>query len=182
MKKKEKIEMADDNTKESHDLLISAEMTEKAEAEDTNVDHELENAEVFKTQNSDGHTYNPHLAMQQGLTYTPPTDPPVLGSDAPQGAKVAAGFAPSMEESNPDVEILPTRVDNNDLDLLENIYLALDNNSETGHLSNVKVQVNQGIVNLLGTVESEDDLARVYEIVQDLTGVVEVQNNLQVNY
>ena len=167
--------------RETYDLLISPEQREKAEAEDTNIEAELAAEEVFKTKQSDGHTHNPRLAWQQGLTYTPPTDPPILPSEEdPQGVEVAAGFAPSMEDSNPDVERLPDTVDNNDLDLLEDIYLVLRNNSETGHLTNIKIQVDRGVVNLLGTVTSEDDIPIVFDLVSDLDGVVEVQNNLQV--
>jgi hypothetical protein len=114
------------------------------------------------------------------LTYTPPDDPATLPSDDLQGVEVATGFAPMMEETDPDVEDLPPEVDDNDLDLLDDIYIALHNNSETGHLTNIKVQVNQGVVNLLGTVSSEDDIAVVYDIVADLDGVVEVLDNLQV--
>jgi len=155
--------------KESHDLLISSEQREKAEAEDANIETELAAEKVYKTKQGEGHTHNPHLATQQGLTYTPPSDPPILPSEeAPQGVEVAAGFAPSMEESNPDVERLPNTVDNNDLDLLENIHLVLRNNSETGHLTNVKVQVDQGVVNLLGTVTSQDDIPVVFDLVSTL--------------
>ncbi|MCB0214787.1 MAG: BON domain-containing protein, partial [Anaerolineae bacterium] len=59
-------------------------------------------------------------------------------------------------------------------------YIALRNNSETGHLTNVKVQVEDGVVNLVGTVTSEDDIGMVQSIVQELEGVLDVNNNLQV--
>lgn len=167
--------------KETHDLLISPSRREKAEAEDENIEAELAAEDQFKTGRGDGHTHNPRQALDQGLTYTPPTDPATLpAEDDPQGVKVAAGFAPSMEDSKPSAERLPITVDNNDLDLQEDIYTALGNNSETGHLTNIKVQVEAGIVNLIGTVTTQDDIPRVYNIVSELDGVVEVQNNLQV--
>ena len=53
--------------------------------------------------------------------------------------RVATGFAPSMEEANPDVRVLPDRVDNQDLDLEDDIRTVLRNNSETGHLADVQV-------------------------------------------
>jgi osmotically-inducible protein OsmY len=115
------------------------------------------------------------------LTYIPPSDPPVLPSeDDPQGAKIGTGFAPSMEEAAPHVENLPSCVYNNDLDLRDNIYLAVRNNSETAHLTNVKVQVNNRIVYLLGTVFSQDDIGRVDEIVNQLEGIRAIRNNLQI--
>lgn len=133
----------------------------------------------IKTQQTDGSTLDPHEAMDQGLVYTPPSDPPILPSDDPQGAKVGAGFAISMEESNPDVEQLPERVANNDLDLEEDIVTALRINSETGHLHNIKLQVHEGVVRLWGSVFSEEDIAIVEHLIRDLDGVVEVVNHLQ---
>jgi osmotically-inducible protein OsmY len=166
--------------RETHDLFISAEPAEKQEAADADIAADLADEQHFKTKDSDGHTYNPHQASEQGLTYTPPSDPPTLPSeDDPQGAEMAAGFAPSMEASDPDVERLPDRVDDNDLDLRDDVYTALRLNSETFHLTRVKVQVDQGVINLLGTVPTEDDINRIYDIVRGLNGVVAIKNNLQ---
>lgn len=175
---KEKDPAKDDG--QSEDLLIGDNTREKQELEALSLDRDLEDSEPFKTQYDDGHTLNPHVAQEQGLVYTPPTDPPVLRGDDPQGAEIAAGFATSMEETNPDVERLPPRVDNMDLDLKDDVYIALRNNSETGHLTNVKVQVEDGVVNLIGTVTSEDDIGLVHDIVQGLGGVRGINNNLQV--
>lgn len=167
-------------TRETQDLFISPEPAEKEEAADVDIEAELADEQHFKTQDSDGHTYNPRQAAEQGLTYTPPTDPPTLPSeDDLQGAKIGAGFAPSMEQSDPDVERLPDHVDDSDLDLRDDVYTALRTNSETFHLTQIKVQVDQGVVNLLGTVPTEDDIGRVYDVVKTLSGVAAVQNNLQ---
>lgn len=172
-----------DETEESLDLIQFEHSLEELEGQDEDFEADLaiEHDSLFKTKHTDGHTNNPYLAWEQGLTYTPPDDPATLPSDDLQGVEVAAGFAPSMEEADPDVEDLPPNVDNNDLDLLDDIYIALHNNSETGHLTNIKIQVDQGVVNLLGTVSSEDDIAVVYDIVSDLDGVVEILDNLQVD-
>lgn len=169
--------------REPYDLLISADAREKKEAEDERFeeDQQLPDAEAYDTQRTDGHTYNVRQAIDQGLTYTPPTDPATLPSETdPQGAEIAAGFAPSMEDTNPAEENLPSHVDNNDLDLRDDIYLALRNNSETAHLTNVKVQVDNGIVNLLGTVTTQDDIAIVDDVVNELEGVIGIKNDLQV--
>ena len=151
------------------------------EPDDVEFEEDLTTERAFDTQRSEGHTYDPWKAEDQGLTYTPPSDPPVVPSeDDPQGAEIAAGFAPSMEDSDPDVERLPRHVDNNDLDLLDDVYEALQTNSETAHLDNVKVQVNNKVVYLLGTVETQDDVGRVHDIVNSLNGIRSIRNNLQV--
>lgn len=168
--------------KESADLLNTPSSEEKKEAEDVDAGSDLAKDDLVDTQHSDGHTYNPRIAAEQGLTYTPPHDPPVQPSeDDPQGADVAAGFAPSMEDSDPGVERLPRHVDNNDLDLLDDVYEALQTNSETAHLDNVKVQINNKVVYLLGTVETQDDVGRVHNIVNSLNGIRGIRNNLQVH-
>lgn len=167
--------------KEMQDLLLPGNQLEKKEAEDLSFEEDLAAGHTYKTKHSDGHTFNPHVAAEQGLVYTPPSDPPVLPSpDDPQGAEVAAGFAPAMEETSADVEILPPHVDNQDLDLRDDVYIMLRNNSETGHLTNVNVQVQDGIVKLIGTVESEDDFERVERIIAELPAVKGVQLHLQV--
>ncbi len=146
--------------------------------EENPVEDAIENP--VDTQHSDGSTTDPHVAVEQGLVYTPPSDPPVLPSDDLQGAEVATGFAQSMEESNPDVERLPDRVDNQDLDLEEDVMTALRNNSETGHLEEIRVRVRNGIVLLAGTVFSEQDIAIVEEQIRNLPGVLDVANELSV--
>jgi hypothetical protein len=177
----EKTRDPDEQTDDNDVPLASEERLERIEADDVDVERELATEEFFDTQRSEGHTYNPQQAQDQGLTYTPPTDPPVIPSeDDPQGVEIAAGFAPSMEESSPHAEDLPRRIHSGDLDLQEDVYQALRYNSETAHLDNIEAWVHNGVVSLLGTVPSEDDFGRVYDIVIDLEGVVEVRNHLQV--
>ena len=168
---------------ESLDLIRFEHVQEKLEGQDEDIEAELDTDDdnVFKTKNSDGHTHNPYIAWDQGLTYTPPDDPATIPSnESAWGLELAAGFAPSMEEADPDIEDLPENVDNNDLDLLDDIQIALHNNSETGHLTNIKVQVEDGVVNLWGTVPTEDDIAIISEVIGDLEGVVEIIDNLEV--
>lgn len=154
---------------------------EELESEEGDFDEDLAVEEQFDTQHTDGHTYNPWIAVDQGLTYTPPTDPPIVGGEArDEGIEMGAGFAPSMEDANPDQEILPDNVDNQAFDLEEDVLVALRYNSETGHLDDVRVYAEDGIVSLFGTVQSEDDLERVYEVVYELEGVREVRLHLEV--
>jgi hypothetical protein len=173
-------EAGETETKESVDLFTTPNSEEKEEAEEAGAANDLAADDWVNTQHSNGHTYNPQIAAEQGLTYTPPHDPAVLPDDNPQGVEVAAGFAQSMEDSDPDIERLPNHVDNNDLDLLDDVYEALRLNSETAHLDNVKVQVNQQVVYLLGTVNTEDDIGQVHTIVRGLPGVRSIRNNLEV--
>jgi hypothetical protein len=172
----------EDRADNEHVPPVFEESLEQIREDAVDVKRELAANELFDTQHGEGHTYNPQQAEEQGLTYTPPTDPPVIPSeDDLQGAEFAAGFAPSMEESDAEAEDVPARVEDNDLDLLDRIYLELRDNSETADLTEVKVLVHKGVVSLMGTVLSEGDIALVYDVVRDIEGVVEVRNYLRVS-
>lgn len=137
--------------------------------------------EGFDTGRETGRTYEPQKAVEEGLSYTPPRDPPTVPSDEdPQGSEMAAGFAASMEDTDPDERILPERIEKGDLEIQEDVGLALRYNSETAHLNDLVALVSQGAVRLYGTVPAEDDIARVYDIVSDLVGVDRVISHLEV--
>ncbi|MCB0162254.1 MAG: BON domain-containing protein, partial [Caldilineaceae bacterium] len=89
-------------------------------------------------------------------------------------------FATSMEAVNPSVIDLPEHVAGNDLDLEQNIRTMLENNSETGNLSGIRVAVRNGIVFLAGSVMTRADIAIVDEMVRDMDDVVDVRNHLDV--
>ena len=147
---------------------------------ESTVDLSLEGEEI-NGERETGRTYEPRKATEEGLSYTPPRDPATLpDDDDPQGSEVAAGFAPSMEDTDPDERILPDQVDRGDLEIQEDVGLALRYNSETGHLTDLTALVNGGVVRLYGSVRSEDDIARAYSIVSELEGVKRVISHLKV--
>jgi osmotically-inducible protein OsmY len=157
------------------------ESLEAIEADDVDVEADLAPEQVFDTQHGEGHTYNPQVAAEQGLTYTPPTDPPVVSSlDDPQEAEVAAGFAPSMEEAGPAERDLPPSVAEKDLDLQEYVERSLHYNSETAHLTDVRVAVNSRVVSLRGTVPVQGDIGLAYSVVREVPGVLEVRSYLHI--
>jgi len=161
--------------------IIEVSLEEMYEEEINNPNNDLAIENLIDTQHTSGSTYNPDEAEEQGLVYTPPHDAPVIPSDNYGGVEIAIGFAQSMEESNPDVEDLPSRVDNNDLDLEDNIVTALRYNSETTTLSgDIRVRVHHGVVRLYGLVNDLQDTDLVEDIVRDMDGVVDVINNLEV--
>jgi len=119
-------------------------------------------------------------ATEEGIPYRAPSDPPVLPSDDLEGVDIAAGFAPSVEETYPDSEEVPQRVEMGDLELQQHVCTVLRENSETAHLTDIEVLVTRGIVVLRGPVSDEQDIAIVDEIVSDLDGVRAVRNELRV--
>lgn len=154
------------------------EATPADEAQLADYEEDLAVEYVADTQHSDGSTFNPSVADEQGLVYTPPTDPPVIPGDDLQSGDVGAGFAPSMEETDPNAAVLPNRVDNNDWDLVRDIEEALRVNSETHHLE-LTVEVTDGIVTVRGSVETADDIGRAEAIIADLDGVRDVVSEVE---
>lgn len=148
--------------------------------EETEGEEELPIVErLYDLEPEDDITTDPLKATEDGYPYTPPTDPPIVPSEDLEGAEVAAGFASSMEGSHPDEEILPLRVETGDLELEQHVYTVLRNNSETQNLTDIKVSVCHGVVFVRGTVQSDNDIAIVDDIVNDLDGVVGVRNYLR---
>lgn len=142
---------------------------------------DLSDGTLIDTQHTDGHTFDPEEAWEQGLVYTPPDDPPIAPSPSYQDIDIATGFAPSMAQSNPDLNDLPGNVDNNDLDLEEDVYVTLANTSETVDLADrIMITVEDGVVTLQGTVLNDADIALVDEVVHNVPGVTEVENLLEV--
>jgi len=135
--------------------------------------------DIIDTAHGDGSTDNVQVAMDQGLVYDPPTDPPVVPSDDLQGAEIAAGFASSIEDE-PEVENLPESVDDNDEDIEQDIRRELRYNSETTHLDDVRIYVRNGVAYLRGTVLDDADISIVEEFVRDLDLVDEIENELEV--
>lgn len=170
-----------DEPLDDNEPIIEVSLEEMYEEEINDPDRDLSIEELIDTQHTSGSTYDPNEAEEQGLVYTPPHDPPVIPSDRLDGVEMGIGFAQSMEEINPDVEDLPARVDNNDLNLEDNIVTALRYNSETTNLSgDIQVRVRNGIVRLYGTVSDLQDSDLVEDIVRDIDGVVDVVNKLDV--
>ena len=135
--------------------------------------------DLIRTSDGDGSTDDIQIALDQGLVYDPPTDPPVVPSDDYQNVEIAAGFSSSMEEDGPDVFNLPARVDNNDADLEDDVRRALHYNSETTTLDDLEVRVREGVVTISGSVPMEMDMAMIDAVLRDLDDVVDVHYKLR---
>jgi len=141
--------------------------------------HEDTMGDIFDTADTDGSTDNVQLAMDQGLVYTPPTDPPVIPSDGSQGIEMAAGFASSIEDDF-ETRDLPESLDDEDSDVENELRRALRHNSQTTHMDDVRIYVRDGIAYLRGTVDDDEDSDIVEEFIRDLDVVEDVQNELEV--
>jgi hypothetical protein len=130
------------------------------------------------TQHGDGTAYYPLKSQQQGLVYDPPDDPPILPSDDPQGIEIATGFAKESQLEDPRSEYVPERLAGGDWDLQGRIKSVLHKSSLTNQMTGIQVQVQDGIAYLSGKVETLDDIDVVCSVVQQIEGVVDVEEEL----
>ncbi len=132
------------------------------------------------TQHGDGTAYYPLEAQQQGLVYDPPDDPPVLPSDDPQGIEIAAGFAKEVQFEDPRGEYVPERLAGGDWDIQARIVAVLHKSSLTNQMTGVQVEVQDGVAYLSGKVDTLDDIDVVCSVVEQIDGVVDVEEELLV--
>lgn len=121
-----------------------------------------------------GETDDPNEAAEEGFTWIPPMDPPVV-ADERGDAVVAAGFATSAEDEPFDADHHSEPVPAGD-EVQTRVMEALIANASTSTLlDDVSIGVEGGVAILQGSVddlESEDELVAVAESVPGITDVV----------
>lgn len=129
----------------------------------------------------EGETSNPDEAAEQGLTWVPPIDPPVVPDlDDPQGAKVAAGFATSADDQPYDDRNRSDLLGPED-DMSSRIREALIADAATsGYAENLVIGSRDGTIVVRGVVDDIDDTDNIVEVITRVTGVDEVIEELDV--
>ena len=112
----------------------------------------------------EGETDDPAIAAAEGLTWVPPTDPPVVADyDDPQGAQAAAGFGVTAE------------------DFEERIRAALRADAATTQYADaLAIATRNGTVAVRGAVDDIDDTDNVIDVISRVTGVRDVIDELEV--
>lgn len=128
-----------------------------------------------------GETANPDIAAEEGMTWVPPIDPPVIPSEEdPQGLEVAAGFGVSSLAEPYDADHHSEPVTDDD-DMEERVREALRADSATSAISQrIQVGLRGSIVILRGEVEDVVDTDEVVAVVERVSGVTEVIDEIEV--
>ncbi len=128
-----------------------------------------------------GETANPDIAAEEGLTWVPPIDPPVIPSqEDPQGLEVAAGFGADSLAEPYDADHHSEAVTDAD-DMEERVREALIADSATSALAQrIRVGLRGSIVILRGEVEDLVDTDEVVAVVERVSGVTEVIDEIEV--
>jgi hypothetical protein len=133
----------------------------------------------------EGETDDAMEAVQEGLTYVPPIDPPIVPDhDNLESIEVAAGFALSADEGDnpPDLE---RNAHDRDFeqgdDMTALVRQALRSDSLTTHLADrlVLATIN-GTVIIRGVVDDLDDTDNIVAVISQLPGVERVRDETTV--
>lgn len=117
-------------------------------------------------------TTDPQVAVQEGMTYFPATDPVLLSDpDSPSRYEEVGGVAPVTDT--------PAQMLGNDDDIAERVRYELRRNAITSD-SNIRVSVRNGVVTLRGRVTSIDEAEEAEGIASDVPGVLEVNEQLEI--
>ena len=127
-----------------------------------------------------GETANPDEAAEEGMTWVPPSDPPVVPDDVPGGASVAAGFGTTAEDEPFDAdhhqESLP-----DEEEMVARVREALRADASTSrYADDIAIATRGGTVALRGVVDDISDTDDLLAVAQMVNGVDEVINELDV--
>ena len=127
----------------------------------------------------EGETDNPDEAAEEGLTWVPPTDPPVVPGELGQPV-VAAGFGTTADDEPFDADHHGSPVSNED-ERTERVREALVAHAATSTLvDRLRFDtVASGII-IEGTVDDLADEEAVLEVVSGVDGITEVVNRIEV--
>ena len=123
----------------------------------------------------DGETDDPGVAAQEGLTYVPPIDPPVVADpEAPDGIVPGAGIAVSAESEPYDDSHRGTDLDPESESNLR-IREALRADAQTSVLVDRLIVGTRGSVAVIrGVVDDIDDSDSIVEVVSRVKGISDV--------
>ena len=147
--------------------------------DDTDIEraHDMATEEMYDTQHGDGHTFNPDIAMRDGLTYTPPDEEPIPPEELDEERDLPLDIE---REPDPGAGLLDEDEGNDDVEIQDRIYRALRASEATApHVDALTVQLHNGHALLRGEIADEHARARIEEIVGSIAGVERVESRLR---
>ena len=128
-----------------------------------------------------GETNNPDVAAEEGESWVPPVDPPVVADrDAPEGVTIAAGFGSTALDEPFDADHHSTFLPGDD-EVSARVREALLADSRTSRLAtSLEIETEGGIVTVRGSVQDIEDGELIEEVASVVTGVTEVRDQTDV--
>lgn len=128
----------------------------------------------------DGETDDPLVAIEEGLTYIPPSDPPTAPSDDPQGIDVAGGSG-VLGASEPIDDDHGTGDGLDESEINARIRAAIRDDAATSPLADrIEIAVVGSTAILRGTVDDLDDGDTLAAVVERVAGIDDVRDETEV--
>jgi hypothetical protein len=126
----------------------------------------------------DGEITSDPVIAEEGETYHPPVDPPVVGVEDDGDPRIAAGFGPEAAADPFDDDhrgSLETPLD----DMAERVREALLADSlGSGYVDRLRIETSGSVARLEGVVEDLDVMDHLVGVVAEVPGITEVRDQL----
>ena len=127
----------------------------------------------------EGETDDPITAIEEGLIYVPPSDPPTMPSDAPGGIEIAAGIATGDPQPFDEDHRTSDNLDEGEMNA--RIRDALRSDASTAELvDQLRIAVVGSTAIIRGTVIEVDDGDAIAAVVETVPGISEVRDETDV--
>lgn len=128
-----------------------------------------------------GETDDPNVAAEEGETWVPPVDPPVVAdATAPDQMTIAAGFGETAQDEPFDADHHAEALTQDD-EVTARVREALLADARTSRLAErVGVDTEAGTVTIAGTVDDIEDGDLLMEVASEVTGVADVVDETDV--
>lgn len=135
---------------------------------------------LTETELREGETDDPSVAAEEGLTYVPPTDPPVYASGEGEGLEIAAGFGSTSLDEPFDASHHDELLYSED-EMTARLRDALRADASTVDIADtLEIETEGGRVILRGLVDSIDDADDAVAVAEEVEGVTEVLDRTRV--
>ncbi len=137
--------------------------------------------ELTMLEDRPGETDDPNVAAEEGETWVPPIDPPVVADrTSPDGMTIAAGFGESADAEPFDADHHSSALTDDD-EVTSRVREALLADARTSRLADrVAVETEAGTVTIAGVVDDLEDSDLLAEVAATVTGVTDVVDETSV--
>jgi hypothetical protein len=134
---------------------------------------------LVATELRDGETDDPGEAAEEGLTYVPPVDPPVIMGEGGM-PQVAAGFGTTADDEPFDADHHDSAMYSED-ERTERVREALLSHAATSALvDRLSLETVGSRVVVAGTLDDLDDEDQVLEVISEVDGITDIVNRIEI--
>jgi hypothetical protein len=135
---------------------------------------------LTETELRDGETDDPGEAAEEGLTYVPPVDPPVVMGEGGM-PQMAAGFGTTADDEPFDADHHDAAMYSED-ERTERVREALLSHAATSaFVDRLSFETVGSRIVVAGTLDDLDDEDQVLEVISDVDGITEVVNRIEID-